>query len=85
MLSPFIFVVVVDVVTEFARVGALSELLYADDIDLMSETLEGLRNKFLMWKEAFESRDYKVDLDKTRVMVCGGITKDGMTKGKVDP
>ena len=31
VLSPFIFVVVVDVVTEFARDGMLSEMLYADD------------------------------------------------------
>ena len=38
---------VVDVVTEFAREGMLSELLYADDSVLMSETIEGLRNKFL--------------------------------------
>ena len=29
LLSPFLFAVVVDVVTEFARMGALSELLYA--------------------------------------------------------
>ena len=47
VLSPFIFAVVVDVVTELAREGALSELLYADDLILMSETIEGLRNKFL--------------------------------------
>ena len=31
VMSPFLFTVVVDVVTEFARDGALSELLYADD------------------------------------------------------
>ena len=40
------FAVVVDVVTEFAREGALSELLYADDLVLMRETILGLRNKF---------------------------------------
>ena len=35
---------VVDVVAEFAREGALSELLYADDLDLiMSETMKGQR------------------------------------------
>ena len=45
VLSPLPFTVVVDVVTEFAREGALSELLYADDLVLMSETIEGLRNK----------------------------------------
>ena len=47
VLSPFLLAVVVDVVTEFAREGALSELLHADDIVLMSETIDGLRNKFL--------------------------------------
>ena len=31
VLSPIIFAEVVDIVTEFAREGALSELLYADD------------------------------------------------------
>ena len=31
VLSPFLFALVVDVVTEFAREGVLSELLYADD------------------------------------------------------
>ena len=44
VLSPFVFTMVVDVVTEFAREGALSEL-YADDLVLMSETIEGLRIK----------------------------------------
>ena len=75
----------VDVVTEFAREVALSELLYVEDLILMSETIEGVRNKFLKWKEAFESKGLKVNLGKTKVMVSGGITKDGMSKSKVDP
>ena len=52
---------VVEIVTEFAREGALGELLYADDLDLMSETIEGHRNKFLKWKEAFESKGFKIN------------------------
>ena len=52
VLLPFLFSVVV---TEFASEGVLSELLYADDLVLLSETIEGLRDKFLKWKEAFES------------------------------
>ena len=47
VLSPFLFAVVVDVVTEFAREGAQSEWLYVDDLFLMSETIMGLRNNFL--------------------------------------
>ena len=46
VLSPF-FAMVVDAVTEFVRENALSELLCADDLVLMSETIEGLSNKFL--------------------------------------
>ena len=65
--------------------GALRELLYADDLVLMSETIEGLRNKFLKWKEAFEIKGLKVNLGKTKAMVSGGIIKDGMPKSKVDP
>ena len=80
-----LFVVVVDVVIEFAREGALSELLHAGDLVLISETIERLRNKFLKWKESFEIKGLKVNLRKTNVMVSGGITKDGMSKSKVDP
>ena len=47
VLSPFLFAVVVDVVTEFARGIMLSELLYADGLVLMNETIKGLRDKFL--------------------------------------
>ena len=46
VLLPFIFAVVVDVVTKLAKEGVLSELLHADDLVLMSETTEGLKNKF---------------------------------------
>ena len=42
VLSPFLSVDVIDVVTELAREVALSELLYVDDLVLMSETIEGL-------------------------------------------
>ena len=62
VLLPFLFAVVVDVVTEFAREGALSELLYADDLVLMSDAINGLRNKFLKWKEAFVSKCLEVYL-----------------------
>ena len=66
---------VVDVVTEFAREGALCELLYADDLVLMSETTEGLRNKFLKWK-AFESKGLIVNLWKTKAIVVVVVVVD---------
>ena len=65
--------------------SVLSELLDADVLVLMSETIKRLRNKFIKWREAFESKGLKINLGKTKVMVCGGITQNGLSKSKVDP
>ena len=43
----------VDAVTEFAREDALSDLLNADNLVLMSEIIEGLRNKFFKMEGGF--------------------------------
>ena len=66
VLSPFLFTVMVDVVTEFARQGALSELLCADDLVLMSVTIKGLRNMCMKWKEVSVSKDFKSTLESPR-------------------
>ena len=85
VLSHFLIAVVVDFVTEFVRGGALSELLYADDLVLMSETIEGLWDKFRKWKEASVSKGLKVNLGKIKVMIFSGITNDCLYKIKVVP
>jgi len=61
-LSPLFFAIVVDVITESVRNGLM---LCADDLVLTSETMEGLREKFWKWKEAFDSKGLKVNLGKT--------------------
>ena len=64
----------------------LCELLYADDFVLISETIRVLRNKIRKWQEAFRSKGSKVDLQKTKVMISGGITKiDFLSMSKVYP
>ena len=55
VISPFVFAIMVDAVTEQARKGLLIEILYADDLVLMSENLEDLREKFIRWRGALES------------------------------
>ena len=63
----------------------LSELLYADDLVLMSETIEGLRDKFLKWKEAFECRGLKVSFGEIKGVFSSHITQDSFSRSKVDP
>ena len=82
VLSTFLFTVVVDVVTEMARV--FIDLPNADDLVLMYERMEGFRNKYMKWKEAFEGKILEVKLGKTKVMVNGGKTKDGLSKSNVE-
>ena len=40
--------------------------MYVDDLVLMSETMEGLREKFWKWKETFESKGLKVNLGRQK-------------------
>ena len=77
---PLVFVIAVDMVTESVRNGLMSEMLYADDLVLMSETMEGLREKFWKWKEAFESKGLKVNLGKTKVVVSGAEGEVSVSK-----
>ena len=50
VLLPLVFANVVNVVRENVTNGLMSEMLYADDLVLKSETMEGLREKFWKWK-----------------------------------
>ena len=83
MLLLLVFAIVVDMVTENVRNGLMSEMLYADDLVLMSETMEGLRKKFWKCKVALESKGLKVNLEKTKVVVSGA--EGEVSVSKVDP
>ena len=45
-LSPLLFAIVVDVVIKNAKEGLMKEILYAGNLLLMSETMEGLKKDF---------------------------------------
>ena len=46
VLSPLLFAIVVDVITENARRAVVNELLHADELVLMSETMKDLKERF---------------------------------------
>ena len=83
MLLPLLFAIAVNVILENAREGLINEILYVDDLISMSEGIENFKEKFLKWKEAFESKRLKVYLKKTKVMVSG--LKGEVLKSKVGP
>ena len=68
MLSLVVFATAVEVVTECPKRGLMIKILCANDLVLMSTNMENLKEKFLKWKEAFESKRLKINLRKTKVM-----------------
>ena len=83
VLSPLIFAIVVNVVIEHVREGLLSEILFADDLVLMSESLDDLRERFQRWRSALEDKGLKVNVGKTKMMVSG--TEGEIVLSKIDP
>lgn len=70
-------------VVETAKEGLMYEILYVDDLVLMSDTMEKLKEKFHKWKGKFESKGLKVNLGKTKVMISG--TEGGIVRSRIDP
>ena len=83
VLSPLIFAIVVDAVTKHTREGLLNEILYADDLVLMSERWDDLKERFQRWKSAMEDKELKVNVGKTKMMASG--TKGEIVSSKIDP
>ena len=82
VLLPLLFAIVVDVITENSRRDVVNELLYADDLVLMNETMEDLKERFWNWKDVLESKGLLVNTRKTKVMVSGSEGK--LFKSKID-
>ena len=57
--SLLLFAIVMDVVTYDVRNGVLHEILYADDLVLISECMENLLKKFSLCKATLEIKGMK--------------------------
>jgi len=70
VLSPLLFIIVLEALSREFRAGLPWELLYADDLCLIAETEEELKVKIKCWKEGMESKGLRVNMSKTKVMCC---------------
>ena len=61
VLSPLLFAIVMDVVTEEVAIEGRA-LLYADDLVLICETKEEARRRVTTWRKELESSGLKVNL-----------------------
>ena len=71
VLSPLLFVIVVEAISREFRVALPWELLYADDLAMIGETEEELIKRLNEWKDNVESNGMRVNMNKTKVMISG--------------
>ena len=68
MLSPLLFIIVLEALSTEFRTGVSWELLYVDDLVLITESEDKLMDKLRVWKKGFEEKGLKVNVGKTKVM-----------------
>ena len=82
VLSPLLFFIVLEALSREIRSGWPEELLHADDLALVSETLEGLKGRLQTWKEALKSKGLRLNVKKTKIMILRGNAGKVPTEGK---
>ena len=65
-----LFIVVLDVIIEEFRCGLPCELLFADDLAVVTDTVEEMQKRWLGWLIGMENNLLNVNIGKTGVMVC---------------
>ena len=70
VLSPLLFAVIIDVLSEHLRAENLWELLFADDLAIMADSEEQLQERLSKWQECLEKYGLKMNAKKTETMVC---------------
>ena len=71
VLSPLLFIIVLEALSQEFRSGVPWEVLYADDLVIIAESLEECVRRLLTWKEAMEKKGLRVNAGKTKIMICG--------------
>jgi hypothetical protein len=69
-LSPYLFALVMDELTRHIQEDIPWCMLFADDIVLVDETASGVKTKLEIWREALESKGFRISRSKTEYMVC---------------
>ena len=68
VLSPLLFIIVLEALSREFRSGVPCEDLYADDL-IIAESLEECVRRLLTWKEAMEKKRLRVNEGKTKIMI----------------
>ena len=66
-----LFAIVLDALAHEFRSWVSRDVLYADDLVIIADSLEECFRGPLIWREAMEKKGLRVNAGKTKVMICG--------------
>jgi len=69
VLSPLLFVIVIDTLSREFRVTLPWELYYMDDLVVIPETEDIIIKRVKEWKDNMENTGMRVNMNKTKVMI----------------
>ena len=72
-LSPFLFAIIMNKLTENIRKDAPCDMLFADDIMLSRQNHRELDNDLEIWRNAPKRRGLKVSRSETKYLKAGGV------------
>ena len=81
-LSPLLFIIVMDAISEHVRREVPWDMLYADDLIVADEEEAGIQTRFTDWQEALESKGLKININKTETMVCSKTDETLMVRDR---
>ena len=71
VLSPLLFVIVLEALSQEFRTSFPWELLYADDLAVLADTMDELLSELGNWKKHLEAKGLRVNMGKTKIMISG--------------
>ena len=69
VLSPLLFILVLEALSREFRTGVPWELLYADDLVIMADNLDECIARLKAWKAGMEEKGLRVNMKKTKFLI----------------
>ena len=66
VLSPLLFIIVMEAVTHSVREGLPWEMLYADDLVLVGKCEEELKEKLMKWNECLKDKGLQINEEQNQ-------------------
>ena len=70
VLSPLLFIIVLEALSREFRSGVPWEDTYADYLVIITESLKKCVRRLLTWKEAMGEKGLRVNAGKMKIMIC---------------